>query len=68
MLDPAAVDALVGPRTRAICAMHYGGWMGESRPDGGHALAILPGLTHYNLGDSPLFAAAALAFLDHQPN
>jgi pimeloyl-ACP methyl ester carboxylesterase len=40
-----------------------GGWTGEGRPRGGHALAILPGLTHYNLGDSPLFAAAALAFL-----
>jgi pimeloyl-ACP methyl ester carboxylesterase len=40
-----------------------GGWTGEGRPKGGHALAILPGLTHYNLGDSPLFAAAALAFL-----
>ncbi|MEP6681493.1 MAG: alpha/beta hydrolase, partial [Chloroflexota bacterium] len=26
-----------------------GGWMGEGRPKGGHALAILPGLTHYNL-------------------
>ena len=25
--------------------------MGEGRPKGGHALAILPGLTHYNLGD-----------------
>ena len=25
-----------------------GGWMGEGRPTGGHALAILPGLTHYN--------------------
>jgi pimeloyl-ACP methyl ester carboxylesterase len=41
-----------------------GGWMGEGRPKGGHALAILPGLTHYNLGVSPLFAAVALAFLD----
>jgi pimeloyl-ACP methyl ester carboxylesterase len=41
-----------------------GGWMGEGRPKGGHALAILPGLTHYNVGDSPLFAAATLAFLD----
>src|SRR5207237_1560552 len=41
-----------------------GGWMGEGRPAGGHALAILPGLTHYNLGDSPLFAAVPLAFLD----
>lgn len=41
-----------------------GGWMGEGRPKGGHALAILPGLTHYNIGDSPLLASAALAFLD----
>jgi pimeloyl-ACP methyl ester carboxylesterase len=41
-----------------------GGWMGEGRPKGGHALAILPGLTHYNLGVSPLFAAVALSFLD----
>jgi pimeloyl-ACP methyl ester carboxylesterase len=41
-----------------------GGWMGEGRPKGGHALAILPGLTHYNVAGSPLFAAATLAFLD----
>jgi pimeloyl-ACP methyl ester carboxylesterase len=41
-----------------------GGWMGEGRPKGGHALAILPGLTHYNLGASPLFAAVSLSFLD----
>jgi pimeloyl-ACP methyl ester carboxylesterase len=41
-----------------------GGWMGENRPKGGHALAILPGLTHYNLFSSPLFAAVTLAFLD----
>ena len=45
-----------------------GGWMGEGRPEGGHALAILPGLTHYTIFSSPLFAAAALAFLDDQPN
>jgi len=43
-----------------------GGWMGEGRPKGGHALAILPGLTHYNIFSSPLFAAATLAFLDEQ--
>jgi pimeloyl-ACP methyl ester carboxylesterase len=41
-----------------------GGWMGEGRPKGGHALAILPGLTHYNLAVSPLFVAAVLDFLD----
>ena len=41
-----------------------GGWMGEGRPQGGHALAVLPGLTHYNLGQSPLFATVTLNFLD----
>jgi pimeloyl-ACP methyl ester carboxylesterase len=41
-----------------------GGWMGEGRPAGGHALAILPGLTHYTVFASPLLAACALAFLD----
>src|SRR5215510_7167818 len=45
-----------------------GGWMSEGRPEGGHALAILPGLTHYDLGDSPLFATATLAFLDKRPS
>jgi len=41
-----------------------GGWMSEGRPKGGHALAILPGLTHYNIVDSPLLAATVLAFID----
>jgi pimeloyl-ACP methyl ester carboxylesterase len=44
-----------------------GGWMGEGRPKGGHALAILPGLTHYNIFSSPLFSAVTLAFLGDQP-
>jgi pimeloyl-ACP methyl ester carboxylesterase len=43
-----------------------GGWMNEGRPKGGHALAILPGLTHYNIVDSPLFAAVTLAFLEQK--
>lgn len=38
--------------------------MGEGRPEGGHALAIIPGTTHYNVFMSPVLAAAALAFLD----
>jgi pimeloyl-ACP methyl ester carboxylesterase len=41
-----------------------GGWTGEGRPKGGHALAILPGLTHYNIFASPLLVAAAISFLD----
>ena len=43
-----------------------GGWMGEGRPKGGHALAVLPGLTHYNLGMSPSFATVTLNFLNDQ--
>jgi pimeloyl-ACP methyl ester carboxylesterase len=43
-----------------------GGWMGEGRPKGGHALAILPGLTHYNICTSPLLAAVTNAFLEEQ--
>lgn len=41
-----------------------GGWMGEGRPKGGHALAVLPGLTHYDIFESPLLAAVVLDFLD----
>jgi pimeloyl-ACP methyl ester carboxylesterase len=41
-----------------------GGWMGEGRPKGGHALAIIPGETHYSVFASPVLAVAALAFLD----
>src|SRR5213593_2693121 len=41
-----------------------GGWMGEGRPQGGHALAIIPGATHYNVHLSPVLVAAAIAFLD----
>ncbi len=44
-----------------------GGWTGEGRPKGGHALAIIPGTTHYDLGVSPLFAAVVLDFLEEQP-
>lgn len=39
-----------------------GGWQGEGHPV--HSLAILPGLTHYNIGMSPMLAAAVLPFLD----
>jgi pimeloyl-ACP methyl ester carboxylesterase len=41
-----------------------GGWMGEGRTKGGHALAILPRLTHYSICTSPLLAQAILAFLE----
>jgi hypothetical protein len=41
-----------------------GGWDGSGRPKGGHALAVIPGATHYNLAASPVLAAAAIHFLD----
>jgi pimeloyl-ACP methyl ester carboxylesterase len=40
-----------------------GGWMREGRPAGGHALAIIPGVTHYDICFSPVLAAAAVEFL-----
>jgi pimeloyl-ACP methyl ester carboxylesterase len=43
-----------------------GGWAGEGRPAGGHALAILPATTHYDVFMSPLFVTATLAFLDQK--
>ena len=44
-----------------------GGWMREGRPAGGHALAIIPGATHYDICFSPVLSAAALAFLAAPP-
>jgi pimeloyl-ACP methyl ester carboxylesterase len=66
-----AADADMAPPSHYVEAfklldggLRDGGWQGEGRPKGGHALAILPGLTHYNIGNSPLLAEAALSFLD----
>ena len=65
-----AADADMAPPSHYVEAfklldggLRDGGWMGEGRPKGGHALAIVPGLTHYNLAASPLFAAVVLDFL-----
>lgn len=66
-----AADADMAPPSHLVEAfklldggLRDGGWMGENRPKGGHALAILPGLTHYSIFASPLFAAVTIAFLD----
>jgi pimeloyl-ACP methyl ester carboxylesterase len=66
-----AADADMAPPTHYVevftlldGGLRDGGWMRENRPKGGHALAILPGLTHYNVFSSPLFASVTLAFLD----
>jgi pimeloyl-ACP methyl ester carboxylesterase len=70
-----AADADMAPPSHAVeifklldGGLRDGGWMGEGRPKGGNALAILPGLTHYDIFASPLFAAVILDFLDRQPS
>jgi pimeloyl-ACP methyl ester carboxylesterase len=65
--DQAPPSAFVDAFKLLDGGLRDGGWMGENRPKGGHALAILPGLTHYNSFVSPLFAAVTLEFLDSQP-
>jgi pimeloyl-ACP methyl ester carboxylesterase len=67
----AAADADMAPPSHYVevfglldGGQRDGGWMGEGRPAGGHALAIIPGATHYNVFLSPVLAAAILAFLD----
>jgi pimeloyl-ACP methyl ester carboxylesterase len=67
----AAADADMAPPSHYVemfalldGGLRDGGWMGEGRPKGGHALAIIPNATHYNVGASPLLAAAANDFLN----
>jgi hypothetical protein len=69
-----AADADMAPPSHYVEAfklldggLRDGGWMGEGRPKGGHALAIIPGRTHYDIWASPLLWQATLAFLD-QPS
>ncbi len=66
----AAADADMAPPSHYVevfklldGGLRDGGWMGEGRPKGGHALAIIPNATHYNVFLSPLLAQATLAFL-----
>lgn len=68
-----AADADMAPPSHAVeifkllgGGLRDGGWAGEGRPEGGHALAVLPGATHYNIFMSPLFPAVILDFLDGQ--
>ena len=70
----AAADADMAPPSHYVevfglldGGQRDGGWMGEGRPKGGHALAIIPGTTHYDVGESPLFAAVVLDFLADRP-
>jgi pimeloyl-ACP methyl ester carboxylesterase len=67
----AAADADMAPPSHYVeifnlldGGLRDGGWMAEGRPKGGHALAIIPGATHYNVHLSPVLVAAAISFLD----
>jgi pimeloyl-ACP methyl ester carboxylesterase len=67
----AAADADMAPPSHYVemfalldGGQRDGGWMGEGRPKGGHALAIIPGATHYDAAQSPVLVAAVRAFLD----
>jgi pimeloyl-ACP methyl ester carboxylesterase len=67
----AAADADMAPPSHYVeifnlldGGLRDGGWMAEGRAKGGHALAIIPGATHYNVHLSPVLAAAAISFLD----
>ena len=67
----ACADADMFPPSHAVEVFEMlgggqrdGGWMREGRPAGGHALAIIPGATHYDIYQSPVLAAAILAFLE----
>ncbi len=67
----ACADADMFPPSHAVETFELlgggqrdGGWMGEGRPAGGHALAIVPGATHYDICTSPALAAAVLSFID----
>ena len=66
--DQAPPSAVVDAFKLLDGGLRDGGWMGENRPKGGHALAILPGVTHYSIFASPLFATVTLEFLDGQPS
>ena len=67
----ACADADMFPPRHAVEAFELlgggqrdGGWQAESRPEGGHALAIIPGTTHYNVFESSVLLAAIHSFLD----
>jgi hypothetical protein len=47
--DPAPPSYYVETFKLLDGGLRDSGWMGEGRPKGGHALAILPGLTHCSL-------------------
>jgi pimeloyl-ACP methyl ester carboxylesterase len=68
-----AADADMFPASHAVevfalldGGQRDGGWMREGRPMGGHALAIVPGVTHYDVLTSAVLPGLILEFLDRE--
>ncbi len=67
LIDPAAVEALVGPKTKAVCAVHYAGYvcdMGALRDIcTRHGLALVEDAAHSPGATSPWGPAGSLGDL-----
>jgi len=50
--------------SKVRAGQHDAGWDGDARPES--QLAILPGLTHYTIFNSPALASAVIPFLGKQ--
>ncbi len=64
LIDPDAVAALVGPRTKAICAVHYAGYVADMvalrRISDRHGLALVEDAAHSPGARSPEGPAGSL--------
>ncbi len=64
LIDPEAVRALIGPRTRAICAVHYAGYVADMaalrRLADQHGLALVEDAAHSPGARSPEGPAGSL--------
>jgi dTDP-4-amino-4,6-dideoxygalactose transaminase len=67
VIDPDAVAALIGPRTAAICAVHYAGYMADMPAlrtlAGRHGLALIEDAAHAPGASGPGGPAGAAADL-----
>src|SRR5439155_1126378 len=68
-LSPELMAAAIFPPAHAVEVFGLlgggkrdGGWDGSGRPKS--QLAILPGLTHYNIGSAPALSAVVIPFLE----
>ena len=64
LIDPAAVEAMVGPKTKAVCAVHYAGYVCYMKAlrdiCDRHGLALVEDAAHSPGATSPLGPAGSL--------